>query len=132
MGIIKGLRRLLHVPNTLRELTQSLPRIGDSPTNSNNRETAKMMISETPPGLPPAPQEAERLKSAAEQLEASFLAQMLKSAGVGETPEGFGGGIGEDQFASFLRREQAREMAAAGGIGLAQSLFEAMMAGRDD
>jgi len=106
--------------------------MGNSPTNSNNRKTATMMISETPPGLPPAPQEAERLKSAAEQLEASFLEQMLKSAGVGETPEAFGGGIGEDQFASFLRREQAREMAEAGGVGLAQSLFEAMMAGRDD
>ncbi len=85
-----------------------------------------MMISALPPGLPHPPQETERLKSAAEQLETSFLAQMLKSAGVGKMPEGFGGGIGEEQFASFLRREQAREMAQVGGIGLAQSLFEAM------
>ncbi|MDR9482731.1 MAG: rod-binding protein [Salibaculum sp.] len=98
---------------------------------ANYREAIRMMISETPAGLPGAPQQAERLKSAAQQLEASFMAQMLKSAGVGETPQGFGGGIGEDQFASFLRREQAREMAEAGGIGLAQSLFEAMMERRD-
>jgi len=67
-----------------------------------------------------------KLREAAEALEANFLAEMLKSAGVGKTPEAFGGGAGEDQLASFLRLEQAREMVNAGGIGLAQSLFEAM------
>ncbi len=68
----------------------------------------------------------KKLREAAQELEANFLAEMLKSAGVGKTPEAFGGGAGEDQFASFLRLEQAREMAKAGGIGLAQSLYEAM------
>ena len=66
------------------------------------------------------------LKEAAVSLEAQFLAEMLKSAGVGKTPEAFGGGMGEDQFGSFLREAQARQMAEAGGIGLAQALFEAM------
>ena len=68
----------------------------------------------------------QKLRAAARELEANFLAEMLKSAGVGKTPEAFGGGAGEEQFASFLRLEQAREMVNAGGIGLAQSLFEAM------
>lgn len=68
----------------------------------------------------------KKLREAAQELEANFLAEMLKSAGVGKTPEAFGGGAGEDQFASFLRLEQAREMASAGGIGLAESLYEAM------
>ena len=82
-------------------------------------------------GLPaPLPRNTEQqdqdLRAAATELEANFLAEMLKAAGVGKTPEAFGGGSGEDQFASFLRLEQAREMASAGGIGLAQSLFEAM------
>jgi Rod binding domain-containing protein len=67
-----------------------------------------------------------RLFAAARELEASFLAEMLKSAGLGETPEAFGGGAGEDQFASFLRLEQARAMVDAGGIGLAETLFEAL------
>ena len=67
-----------------------------------------------------------KLREAARELEANFLAEMLKSAGVGKTPEAFGGGAGEEQFASFLRLEQAREMVNAGGIGLAQSLFEAL------
>jgi Rod binding domain-containing protein len=67
-----------------------------------------------------------RLHDAARELEASFLSEMLKASGLGETPGVFGGGAGEDQFGSFLRLEQARAMVAAGGIGLAQSLFEAL------
>lgn len=67
-----------------------------------------------------------KLREAARELEANFLAEMLKSAGLGETPEAFGGGAGEEQFGSFLRLEQARAMVDAGGIGLAQSLFEAL------
>lgn len=66
------------------------------------------------------------LLAAAERLEATFLAEMLKSAGVGAPRQTFGGGAGEDQFASFLREEQARAMVRAGGIGLAESLFEAL------
>lgn len=66
------------------------------------------------------------LRQAAQELEANFLAEMLKSAGIGKTPEGFGGGAGEDQFASFMRMEQARVMASNGGIGLAESIFDAL------
>lgn len=73
-----------------------------------------------------------RLMEAAQKLEASFLAEMLKSAGMGAVPEQFGGGAGEEHFASFMVEAQAREMVQAGGIGLAQSLFEAMKAREDD
>ena len=66
------------------------------------------------------------LHDAANKLEAVFLAEMLKSAGLGESREAFGGGSGEDQFASFLRQAQAEKMVQAGGIGLAESLFEAL------
>ena len=67
-----------------------------------------------------------QLRKVAQELEATFLAEMLKSAGVGKTPEAFGGGAGEDQFASFLRVEQARAMAAKGGIGLTEAIFESL------
>jgi len=82
----------------------------------------------TSPALPDQTTAARdaKLRDAARELEANFLAEMLKSAGVGKTPDAFGGGAGEEQFASFLRLEQAREMVNAGGIGLAQSLFEAL------
>ena len=66
------------------------------------------------------------LKDAAIKLEATFLSEMLKSAGVGEARQTFGGGVAEEQFGSFLRDAQATEMAKAGGIGLAEALFDTM------
>lgn len=72
--------------------------------------------------------QADHLMQVAQALEASFLAEMLKSAGIGKTPEGFGGGVGEDQFGSFMREQQAMQMTKAGGIGLAQALFDSMTA----
>jgi hypothetical protein len=51
---------------------------------------------------------------------------MWGHAGVGQARESFGGGIGEEQFSSFLRAEQARAMVEKGGIGLAEHLFNAM------
>ena len=68
----------------------------------------------------------EKLWDAAQQLEASFVAEMLKSAGFGEARDSFGGGIGEEQFTSFLRQTQAEKMVDAGGFGLAESIFEAL------
>ncbi len=68
-----------------------------------------------------------QLWEAARALEANFLSEMLKSAGMGETPEGFGGGAGEDQFASFLRLEQAEALVDAGGIGLAEQLYTSLL-----
>lgn len=69
-----------------------------------------------------------QLREVARDLEASFLAEMLKHAGLGATRESFGGGAGEDQFASLLRSEHARVLADRGGIGLAESLFRALAA----
>lgn len=60
-------------------------------------------------------------------LEAHFLAEMLKSAGLHDNGGAFGGGAGEEQFASFLRHAQAERIAAAGGIGLAESFYQAMV-----
>ena len=66
------------------------------------------------------------LREAAERLEASFMAEMLKSAGLGKTSGAFGGGAGEDQFASFLVDQYAIKMVEAGGIGLTESLFQSL------
>ena len=78
------------------------------------------------PTLPDYINTDEKLRDAAQKMEATFLAEMLKSAGVGAPRETFGGGEGEEHFASFLRDAQAEEMVKAGGIGLAEALFEAM------
>lgn len=73
--------------------------------------------------------DANPLRAQAQALEAAFLAEMLGHAGFGAARDGFGGGIGEDQFASFLRQEQATALAQRGGIGLAESLFHALSEG---
>ena len=78
----------------------------------------------TTPAAVPAKDAA--LREAAQKLEATFLAEMLKSAGMGQSRESFGGGAGEDQFGSFLVQEQALQMVRAGGIGLSEALFETL------
>ncbi len=81
----------------------------------------------TPMGnLAPHSARDNELWATAQKLEAAFLSEMLKSAGVGRTPGAFGGGAGEEQFASFLRDEEARAMAAHGGVGLTQSIFDSI------
>lgn len=67
-----------------------------------------------------------QMREAARALEATFLDEMLKSAGLGAMKGGFSGGIGEEQFASFLRAQQADAMVAAGGIGLAEQIFRSL------
>ncbi|MFQ6551070.1 rod-binding protein [Aestuariibius insulae] len=69
-----------------------------------------------------------RLRAASDDLEISFLTEMLKEAGLGRAPADFGGGAGENQFASFLVREQASLIVAAGGIGLSETIFNSLIA----
>jgi Rod binding domain-containing protein len=66
------------------------------------------------------------LRRTAESLEAHFLAEVLKTAGLHSSAAAFGGGAGEEQFSSFLRQAQAEKIAAAGGVGLAEAFFRAM------
>jgi Rod binding domain-containing protein len=67
------------------------------------------------------------IREAARELETVFIAEMLKSSGFGKARDSFGGGAGEDQFSSLLVRAQAEQITRAGGIGLAESLFNALM-----
>ncbi len=83
----------------------------------------------TPSGIAPAPlekREADPVFGLAQELEATFLAEMLKSAGLSSSSAAFGGGAGEDQFTSFLVNAQARQIVRAGGIGLAENLYHAL------
>ncbi len=77
------------------------------------------------------PDEAQ-LRQKSRELEASFLAEMLKHSGVGKARESFGGGAGEEQFSSFLCDEYARIMADAGGIGLAETIFNSLQKGAEN
>jgi Rod binding domain-containing protein len=68
----------------------------------------------------------QTLMDKARELEASFLSEMLNYAGLGDTSGRYFGTVGEDQFGSFLRDAQARQMVDKGGIGLAESLFQSL------
>lgn len=88
-------------------------------------ETIQSTMRSQPPMAQPSANKQGVLK-AAKDLEAAFISEMLKASGFGKASESFGGGSGEDQFASFLRDAQAKEIARAGGLGLAQHFVLAM------
>lgn len=75
---------------------------------------------------------AAQAREASLKLEATFLSEMLKSAGFGMQTNSFSGSPGEDQFASFQRAAIADHMVQAGGIGLAEHFFNAMMEAQND
>lgn len=76
----------------------------------------------------PDPLKDATLRNKAAELEAAFLNEMLSYTGMDKQSEAFSGGHGEEQFASFLRREHANSMVAKGGIGLAEHIFRSLSA----
>jgi len=95
--------------------------------SSDNLKGMLMEISSSASRMKSVPPKLDDpLWQAAVDLEASFLSEMLKSAGLGKTSEAFGGGEGEDQFQSLLIKEQANAMARSGGIGLAEQVFNSL------
>ena len=87
-------------------------------------KTALNVISPTP--LVEREARDNNLRRVAVQLETGFLAEMLKSTGLGSSRDGMNGGVGEDQFNSFLVRAQAEQISRNGGIGLAEMLFRSL------
>ena len=70
----------------------------------------------------------ERIKKTAREFEAAFIGQMLGPMFEGvETSAPFGGGPGESAFKSFLTEAIAKQMSAAGGLGLADDLQRQML-----
>lgn len=80
----------------------------------------------TPSPLDPAARKDAAAHKAAKDFEATFIAEMLKSSGLNEMPQGFGGGAGEEAFSSFLTQEYAKLMTERGGLGLSQRIYETL------
>ena len=114
----------------LSKVTASLPMSAILPPNEP--KWVKLMISDTlagtGPSVTPKPQRDPALWSLAQSLESTFLAEMLSHTDV-ETGSSFGGGIGENQFTSFLTKAHANAITEHGGIGLAQSIYESLARG---
>jgi peptidoglycan hydrolase FlgJ len=66
------------------------------------------------------------LQKISREFETVLVSQMLQSAGLNKPTEGFSGGIGEEQFTSFLTDIQAKAMVDKGGLGLSERLFSLM------
>lgn len=88
-------------------------------------QSPSVRLPDVRPANPPSNTQ-DPMRQAAEDLESAFLAEMLKSAGLGKARDSFGGGAGEDHFSSFLVEAQAKQITKAGGIGLAESLYNAL------
>ncbi|WP_340108162.1 flagellar biosynthesis protein FlgJ [Pikeienuella sp. HZG-20] len=88
---------------------------------------AALTARHTPPAAPARGPDAP-LREAATKFEAVFLAEMFAHTGLGATRESNGGGAGEEAFSSFLAREWADKVAAAGGVGLSERIYQALAA----
>jgi flagellar protein FlgJ len=87
----------------------------------------------TEPRSPAAPSRSDDdIRAAAESFEASFLSEMLGHAGLNAMPTGFGGGAGEEAFSGLLTEQYARLLAARGGVGLAERVFDILKQGTSD
>ncbi|MDD9743202.1 MULTISPECIES: rod-binding protein [Marinovum] len=86
-----------------------------------------LLIQPIGPHVARQPATSEEARQVAHELEVTFLAEMLKSAGFGRQPNSFNGGIGEEQFSSFLVRAQANAMVEAGGLGLSEAFVKTMI-----
>ena len=70
----------------------------------------------------------EQIAKAAKDFEAAFIAQMLAPMFEGLAAEApFGGGSGEAAFKYFLMDAVGKQMAGAGGLGLADDITREML-----
>lgn len=89
------------------------------------------------PSVPKLAAKDDSLMEKARALESSFLSEMLSYSGLDGRDGAFGdnsfsGGIGEEQFSSFLREKQADMLVKKGGVGLAEALFHVLKKGQAD
>ena len=74
------------------------------------------------------PTQTEKLRALSIDLETTFLTEMLKHSGLGSVQGTFDGGIGEEQFSSMRLQETAKQITGSGGIGLAENIFQSLIA----
>lgn len=70
----------------------------------------------------------EQARKTAQEFEAFFLSQMFQHmfAGIG-TDSMFGGGQGEEMWRSMLVDQYGKEVAAKGGVGIADQVMKALL-----
>jgi Rod binding domain-containing protein len=78
--------------------------------------------------LAPAIDKNSRAYKAAQEFEAVFLSQMVAQMHSGLDAQGpFAGGFAEETYRSLLDQEIGRQMAATGGVGIADAVYAEMI-----
>jgi Rod binding domain-containing protein len=82
-----------------------------------------------PVSRPAMPSDPAKLAKAAQDFEAMAIGELLKPMfdTVDTANSFFGGGSGEEAWRPMLVQEIARQIAAQGGLGLAQPVYDAML-----
>lgn len=88
-----------------------------------------MNVTAVSSAAPAAPAVPAKLRAKAEDFEAMVLGEMLGPMFEGIAPDSpFGGGPGEAAFRGFLIQAYGTAIAKRGGIGLADSLVQSLLA----
>lgn len=67
-------------------------------------------------------------KRAAEEFEAIFISQMLKSMSIGIKTDGpFGGGQSEDIYRELMNEELGKTITSKGGIGISDAIYREIL-----
>jgi Rod binding domain-containing protein len=81
-----------------------------------------------PVQTPKATTDAVAAKKAAQQFEGVLVSQMMNDMFAGVKTDGmFGGGPGEEMFRSLMIDEYGKQVAAQGGLGLADSVTRELL-----
>lgn len=93
--------------------------------------TSPTRVTAATAAAPRAPNESmspERLRQAAQEFEAFYLARALEPMFEGLSSEApFGGGMAEDMWRSLLIDEYGKAIAKAGGIGIADAIVRGLI-----
>ncbi len=78
------------------------------------------------------PQQMQRIREQAEEMEGVFLTMLTKQMFSSvKSDENFGGGFGEETWRSMQAEELANTMARSGGVGIASQLMGDMIAAQE-
>ena len=97
-----------------------------SPTDSIALTQQQISTASRPTPKPTA--DPVKARAAAVKFEAFFLGQFLESMFAGVRTDGmFGGGNAENVYRSMLTQEYGKTIAAAGGVGIADSVYRSII-----
>jgi Rod binding domain-containing protein len=86
-------------------------------------------VGQLAPTLPAGKLPAEKARAAAQDFEAVFINSMVQQIFAEVKGEGpLGDGVGTGVWRSFLGEEYAKSFAKAGGIGLSNDIYRALLA----